>query len=447
MPDRSPAAAAARVAAAAAVLLLLAGLPAPRARSEPGLPTAMPAATGSAFTDSAGRRVVLPASIDRVLPAGRNAGVLVYVLAPDKLVGVERTSGEPALDGVFRATPAAMAEAARLAGAELIIDAGPVTPERAAFADRVQRLSGIPYVLVDDSFARMPQMLRAIGAILGVEQRADDLSRYADHAISRLRGRMLIAPADNRPRVYLALGPDGLTTALPGSPADAALEEVGVINVAAALGHGREAAVSPGQLIAWNPEVIIVERRSAYDDLRRDPQWRALSAARDGRVYLQPTNPFGWIEDPSGVNRLIGLNWLSALFYPAGTQKDMQSDVCNFYDKFYRIKLTNAEVAALVREAGVPADEAQEPLIGLGAAPLPPPAAPAPVARGRAAPAASSAAMSPSALTGVPGLPNMSPSAICAIPTAPTPLPLPGLAPLPDVPTAPAAPPGAENNP
>jgi hypothetical protein len=94
---------------------------------------------------------------------------------------------------------------------------------------------------------------------------------------------------------------------------------------------------------------------------------------RNKRVYLQPNYPFGWIEDPSGINRLIGLYWLSTLFYPDATQEDLRASACEFYDKFYRIKLTNARLEAMVRAAGVPPPDvlhpAGEPLVGLGAAP------------------------------------------------------------------------------
>src|SRR3954454_7638875 len=43
----------------------------------------------SEFTDAAGRRINLPDTIRRVLPAERSAEGLVYVLAPDRLVGLE----------------------------------------------------------------------------------------------------------------------------------------------------------------------------------------------------------------------------------------------------------------------------------------------------------------------------------------------------------------------
>ena len=44
----------------------------------------------STFTDSAGRKVTVPAPVQRVFAAGPPAGVLLYALAPDKLIGWPR---------------------------------------------------------------------------------------------------------------------------------------------------------------------------------------------------------------------------------------------------------------------------------------------------------------------------------------------------------------------
>jgi iron complex transport system substrate-binding protein len=366
MPLRSPAAVFAAFLLPALAVLLSAG----------------PARPGD-FTDAAGRRVVLPAEISRILPAEPNAEALVFVLAPEKLVGLSGLPGRnslfpraarlPVLGWRARSIPASMADTARQLRPDLIIDAGTVTPDRAAFADQVTQQTGIPYILVDDSFARMPTVLRSTGALLGDNDRAIDLALFAEHAIAGLRGRLLIRPANARPHVYYGLGPDGLTTALPGSPAGEAIDEAGAINVARALGRGTEAAVSREQLLAWDPEIIIAEERSFYAALQRNPGWRRLSAVRNKRVYLEPNNPFGWIEHPSGVNRLIGLYWLSSLFYPDATQEDLRATTCDFYDKFYELKLTNAQLEAMVRPAGVAPPAAlrpvDEPLVGLGTAP------------------------------------------------------------------------------
>src|SRR3954471_15261392 len=176
--------------------------------------------------DAAGRRVIVPAGIGRVMAAGPTAEVLVLVLAPDKLAGLGREPRRGALPPRFArvpvvqwrpdGNPANMAEAALRLRPEVIVDASGATPERAAYADAVQQLTGLPYILVDDSFARTPGMLRAVGTLLGVTARAGDLALWAEHAIAGLRGRLLVEPTSKRPHVYYGRGASGLETALPG---------------------------------------------------------------------------------------------------------------------------------------------------------------------------------------------------------------------------------------
>ena len=311
------------------------------------------------------------------MPASPTAEVLVYVLAPERLVGASRAARRgaaadrhvPVIGWRPGMGPVGTAETARQLGAQLILDAGPVNPERAAFADQVQQLSGIPYIVIDDRFVRMPSMLRGIGAILGVVEHARHLGRYAEDSLNMMHGRLLIQAPESRPHVYYGRQADGLETALPGSAEGEAIDEAGAINVARVLGRGSLAAITPEQLLEWNPEIIIAEQRSFYNALRRNRMWRGLAAVQHKRVYLEPSWPFGWIDDPPGVNRLIGLHWFSGLFYPDANQEDLRATVCEFYDQFYRIRLTNAQVEALVRPAGVPPTAAPgmtEPLLGTG---------------------------------------------------------------------------------
>jgi len=392
------------------------------------------------FVDAAGRHVMLPAQISRILPAERNAEVMVFVLTPEKLAGMSRAAMlkrpvRAVLGWRPRTTPQSLAETAQQLSADLIVDAGAVTPDRAAFANEVTRLTGVPYVLLDDSFARLPRTLRSLAAILDADQRLTrDLFIYAEHAIAGLRGRLLITPASTRPRVYYALGADGLTTALPGSPAGEALDEAGAINVAAPLGRDTEVPINLPQLLAWNPEIIIAEGRRAYDALRRNSMLRGVLAVRNKRVYLEPTSPFGWIEDPSGVNRLIGLYWLSSLFYPDATSEDIRSVTCEFYDKFYRIKLTNAQIEAMVLPAGAPPPEAMrpvvEPLFGLGTTPPPTTAHPLAGAPSASPPVTAPPSIAPSTpSTGIapgeaPLVIGAKPSDICTVPGTGGPLDL-----------------------
>jgi len=164
----------------------------------------------------------------------------------------------------------------------------------------------------------------------------------------------------------------------------ATIDQAGVINVAASLGSGQLTRVTREQIFAWDPAIIIAQQPSFYTALQRDRAWRGVAAVAKKRIYLAPADPFGWIDDPAGVNRVIGLPWLSALFYPDVYQEDLRASVREFYDKFYRIKLSDKQLEALVRRAEAQPGETRRPIDVplLGAEPVPLPG-PSPVPQGR----------------------------------------------------------------
>jgi iron complex transport system substrate-binding protein len=374
------------------------------------------AAQAGGFVDSAERYVTVPDRVGRVMGANQSADVLVFVLAPEKLVGwsAPLSRGQraylpakfgqlPVTGELIRPNPAETIQLAARMRPDLIIESGPVSQEAAARADWVQQQTGIACIVIDNSIQNTPTALRTIGAMLGVGQRGEDLANYADYAIGSLRGRLLIAPADERPLVYYGRGPDGLETGVAGSQAMADIDQAGVINVAARLGRGELTRVTHDQIFAWNPAIIIAEQRSFYNALQRSSEWRGLAAVANKRVYLAPGDPFGWIDNPPGANRIIGLYWLTALFYPDQFQEDLRTRAREFYESFYAVKLTDRQLEALVRPAEARAGETRRaidvPLLGAEPVPLPstPPNAPAlggrPPGRG--------------GLGGAPGLPNL----------------------------------------
>src|SRR5581483_711708 len=106
------------------------------------------------YTDSAGRRVLLPDHISHVLTAGPSADALVFALAPDELMGWSRAPAPPFLPKGARGRPVtglmlgpsapdAAGTVSRL-HPDLVIAAGMVTPERAAPADQLQQQTGVP---------------------------------------------------------------------------------------------------------------------------------------------------------------------------------------------------------------------------------------------------------------------------------------------------------------
>jgi iron complex transport system substrate-binding protein len=354
------------------------------------LVAARPAAAAE-FTDSAGRRVTLPAQIGRIMAAGPASAVFAYVLVPDKLIGwpqalsaAQRALIQPRyarlpvtgeLGGAFPTATAA--DVVRL-HPDLILGYGQITPPTVALAERIQHDSGVPYILLDDGIQVMPALLRQLTPILGAGEHGYSVGTYAYRAVNVLRGQLLITSADDRPRVYYGRGADGLEAALPGSPQASAIEQAGVINVARGLGRGALVRVTRQELLAWDPQIIIADDRNFYDALLHRPQWRGLAAVRAKKVYLAPGSPFGWIDDPPGPNRAIGLYWLSGLFYPDLYQQDIRAVAREFYQLYYGIQLTDRQLEALVRGALPPGQNPQlanVPIFGAEPVPLPNPGA------------------------------------------------------------------------
>jgi len=242
------------------------------------------------FVDAAERYVAVPDRVGRVMTASPATDVLIFVLAPEKLLGWSAALSReqraylpakftrlPILGGVSPPNPAEMVQTVARMRPDLIIEAGPVSPEIAARAEQIQQQTGVPYVVLDNDIQTTPRTLRTVGAMLGVAERGNDLANYADNAIDALRGRLLIAPADERPLVYYGRGPDGLETGLGGSQVMANIDQAGVINVAARLGHGELTWVTRDQIFAWNPGIIIAGQPSFYRSLQRSATWRGLS--------------------------------------------------------------------------------------------------------------------------------------------------------------------------
>lgn len=342
----SPAPRTIRLRAAAASTLILAALT--------GFATARP------FTDAAGRTVEIPDKVERVLAAGPPASVLLYTLAPDLMagwVGAPRPEALPYLEPRTQTLPAygrltgrggtANVEAVLALRPDLIVDSGSLGPTYASLADRVQAQTGIPYILLDGSFAKVPETYRQLGAVLGRQAEAEALAAYGTELTEAIARKVGGVPADRRPRVYYARGARGLETGFSGSINTEVLEAAGATNVAQD-GGGRLGNVSPEQVLAWNPDAIVTLDPAFGASLRTDPLWRDVKAVREGRVYVAPLQPFPWFDAPPGVNRLIGLRWLAGLLYPDLFPEPMPGLVRAFYQRFYHVEIDAARAAALL---------------------------------------------------------------------------------------------------
>ncbi len=319
-------------------------------------------ASAAEVTDSAGRRVSLPAKIDRVFAAGGPAAILLYVLAPELMVGWPRSPREeerPYIAQAYRGLPevgmitgrggSANLETVLRIRPDLILDFGSVKDTFASLANATQEQTGIPYLLIDGRFEATPAALRLVGQMLGRKERAEKLAAYVETRFKDLDAALAKVPAEKRPRVYLARGPDGLESGAKGSINSEIIERAGGRNVIDA-GDGQRGLVrtSIEQIIVADPDVIVTWDRTFFDRVGRDALWQTVKAVREGRVYLSPTAPFGWIDRPPSLNRVMGLVWLAKLFHPEAFPRELRDIVREFYSLFYQVIPTEAELDSLI---------------------------------------------------------------------------------------------------
>lgn len=326
------------------------------------------AAVASSTIAASFGRLPAPARVQRVFAAGAPAGVLVAALAPEKLLGWPMQLSTPARQ-LLGPVPAALPHLGRLAGRgstvsvetllqlqpDLVLDAGTADATYLSGARRVSEQTGLPTVLVQGRLAEHAAQLREVGQLLGVAERGERLAVYADAALALAAQLRASVPLGERPRVYFGRSADGMETGLDGSINLEVLDFVAGRNVAAATGKGSLTRVSMEQILDWDPQIIVTQEPEFARRALSDPLWQSLTAVRSRRVYCAPVLPFGWLDGPPGVNRLIGVHWLAQLLYPTHPAvralEPLAVAVQRFYRLFYGAELSPQAVTALLGEA------------------------------------------------------------------------------------------------
>lgn len=314
-----------------------------------------PSARATTVTDATRRALPMPEKVVRVFPAGPPAAILLYTLAPDLLLGWPRAN-RPEECAYMLPDVCMRPEVGRLTGRgntanlesvialkpDLILDVGATSTTFVSLAERVQQQTGIPYALLDGRFDAVAATYRKLGELTGKQIEAEKLAGYADDTFKMINERIAVVKATARPRVYYARGPRGLVTGLGGSINVETIEMLAQ-NVAGA-NKGGLANVSIEQVLLWDPDVIVTIDQDFAANVHRDPAWGSIKAVREGRVHLSPKMPFGWVDFPPSVNRLIGLRWLAKILYPDKFPEDMRVLTRDFYTRFYHRTPSDAQI-------------------------------------------------------------------------------------------------------
>jgi iron complex transport system substrate-binding protein len=154
-------------------------------------------------------------------------------------------------------------------------------------------------------------IITVIGKAVGRENRAKELREFLEKKLHEITNITSKIPESKKPKVYQAFAHDLLTTLVWPSE----IIYAGGINVAYNPQSPTPwAKVSLEQIIAWNPDIIILHGFGKWspEDLYRDPNWQQIKAVREHRVYKLTLGWAGW--DPAGI--VIQVLQCAKVFHP-----------------------------------------------------------------------------------------------------------------------------------
>ncbi len=294
-------------------------------------------------TDQLGRTVAVPRHMTRVAALYHFSGRIAFALGQRDRLVEQSLSGKEAkamasIDAKFAAMPR-IADGHGINFESLLALKPQCAIVYASFSrSQMAQLenAGIKVIAVKgETFEESLVAVRLIARVLDCEEKGEEYIRSCESLMSLVADRIRNIPLHQRLRVVFT-GPKSLYTVATGEMLqNQVLETAGAINVASSL-KGFWNDVSPEQIAAWNPDVILLGSSLdtyAADEVLRSSQFQSIKAVRNKRVYVFPSN-VGWWDYPA-PHCALGALWTARILYPDHFKDvDMLQVADNFYLKY-----------------------------------------------------------------------------------------------------------------
>lgn len=305
-------------------------------------------------TDMAGRKVKVPDKISRVGTIGPvpvlnsfvfalgEAGSIVnnlppnfggprwrfqYVVAPALAKGpVIQTGQGPNIEGVITASPDVV-----------------LTMDRTTI-DLLARTHIPALYLSWQKPSDVKTVIHLLGELYDKEEAAEAYSRYFDRTIERVGSRVDALHADQRPRVLYA---DLRRMTQPHKIAEWWIAKAGGRSVTDDGRIGESFNFSVEQVLAWDPEVIVVTAEPEIADAYNDARLANVSAIKNKRVYAIPMGVHVWgnrtVEQP------LTVLWAAKVFRPdLFADIAIEDEVRSFYATFFKTDISREDVSTIL---------------------------------------------------------------------------------------------------
>lgn len=218
-------------------------------------------------------------------------------------------------------------------------------------SEKTLRKLGIPLIMLPGvTIENDIAMFRSLGEILGERERGEALSGYAEAAFARLNAMLADMPESERVRIYMAQGASGLESSCQGSTRSTVFEVAGGVNVNECPDAMREqiAQLSFEHVMLLDPDVILVSDPGFMKRVKTDSRWQSLRAAREGRVFNVPYEPFSWLDRPASFMRFLGAQWLATKIHSGRCPINMTAETTTFMKLFFHADITEEQAREIL---------------------------------------------------------------------------------------------------
>ncbi len=292
------------------------------------------------LTDQAGRTVTLEGQPEKIVSGYYiSTSALIGLGLEEKIVGLEaKADSRPiyslSAPELLDKPNVGTAKQFDLEGCAALEPDLVILPQKLADAAQTLEELGIPALLVNpESQDLAEEMVSLLAQATGTEERGAEILAFLDEQEQSLTA--LLAGAE-QPTVYLAGNSSFLSTAGEAMYQSSLITLAGGQNAAAEITDAYWAEVSYEQVLAWDPEYIILASDAEYtvEDVLSDKNLSGCAAVAEGNVYQMPGDAEAWDSPvPSGI---LGAVWLASVLHPEQVTEDAWLEAANgYYETFY----------------------------------------------------------------------------------------------------------------
>jgi iron complex transport system substrate-binding protein len=289
--------------------------------------------------DQAGRKVILPEEVNRIVVTFPFQIPVIYALGErENLVGVDtRTPGYESykrLDPTLQKLPTVGILGGSFNSEELLRLHPDVVLCGPQDVPHMEKLN-LSAVATSPWKGKLEESIAIVGKAIKKEKRAEELIADFKRIVDMAKSKTADIPKSSKKKVYAVVG-NPLTTYGGDQYFSQMVATAGGVNTAEVL-KGSQAKVSKEQLLEWNPDMMVIiawgAEMSGVKDILADPALKETNAARNRRILSDPGCYSRWVHPD--ITSCLGVLWMATIMYPERFADVDMNKIADEFDRKY----------------------------------------------------------------------------------------------------------------